>query len=156
MEEFYSEGLKFSCKRCSACCGKTPGVVYLSKRDLEQLCSFYKLSQTEFVEKFCKWEPYYYGQIVLALQSKKNNDCILWNNGCIAYEARPDQCSTYPFWTWMIKDKDMWNECSEDCPGMNQGRLWTKQEIEECSKIYDNNIPLQKEEFDSMIKSGND
>lgn len=148
MEEFYSNGLRFECTRCSGCCGKTPGVVYLSKRDLMELCKFFDMTAQAFVEKYCKWENYYYGQIVLALQSKKNNDCILWDNGCSSYDARPVQCSTYPFWTWMVKDKSMWEECAQDCPGMNKGRLWSKEEIEECMKSYDDNVPLTKEEFD--------
>lgn len=90
---------------------------------------------------------YYGGKIVLALQSKKNNDCILWNEGCSAYEARPIQCSTYPFWDWIVKDKSMWDECSADCPGMNHGRLWSKKEIESYSTQYADNTPLDQEDF---------
>ena len=78
---------------------------------------------------------------------KKNYDCILWNNGCTAYSARPVQCSTWPFWSWMIKTKEMWEECAKECPGMNNGRLWTFEEIEKNRKAYDENIPIRKGEI---------
>lgn len=147
MEKFYKDGLNFSCKRCSFCCGHSPGFVYLSKRDLDALCKHFKMTQKEFVEKYCRQADYYYGTKVLALQEKKNYDCILWENGCSAYNARPIQCSTYPFWTWMTEDRATWDECAKECPGMNQGKLWSKEEIEANRKAYSENTPIHIEEF---------
>ncbi|MCR4953012.1 MAG: YkgJ family cysteine cluster protein [Treponema sp.] len=147
MEKFYKDGLNFSCKRCSFCCGHSPGFVYLSKRDLETLCNHFNLSKKEFVEIYCRWADYYYGTKVLALQEKKNYDCILWENGCSAYEARPVQCSTYPFWSWMLVDAKTWNECAQECPGMNQGKLWTQEEIEKNQRAYSENVPIHFDEF---------
>ena len=150
---FYDNGLKFECQRCSFCCGHSPGFVYLSKRDLDALRGFYNLSVKEFVEKYSRWADYYYGEKVLALLEKSNYDCILWENGCSAYEARPVQCSTYPFWAWMLKDNQTWNDCAKDCPGMNKGRLWTKEEIEKNKSGYVQNTPLKKQEVEDLIKS---
>ncbi len=149
---FYKNGLNFECQRCSFCCGHSPGFVYLSKRDLFKLCEFFKMSVREFVEKYCRWADYYYGDKVLALLEKKNYDCILWENGCSAYSARPIQCSTYPFWSWMIQDEKTWNECAPDCPGMNKGKLWTYEEIEKNKRAYVGNIPLKKEEVLKLIE----
>lgn len=149
---FYKNGLKFSCKRCSQCCGHSPGFVYLSKTDLLKLCDFHQLSVKDFVEKYCRWADYYGGTTVLALQEKKNYDCILWNQGCTSYEARPIQCSTYPFWSWMVNDKTAWDDVAKDCPGMNQGQLWDANYIEENKKLYDENIPIQKEEAEKLIE----
>ena len=151
-EKFYKNGLKFECQRCSFCCGHSPGFVYLSKRDLMELCGFFKMSVKDFVSKYCRWADYYYGTQVLALLEKKNYDCILWENGCSAYEARPIQCSTYPFWAWMIEDEKTWNECAADCPGMNKGKLWPVEEIEKCKKAYVENVPLHREEVMELIK----
>lgn len=111
------------------------------------------MSVTEFVTKYCRWADYYEGKQVLALLEKKNYDCILWENGCSCYEARPVQCSTYPFWSWMIKDKTTWDECAEDCPGMKnmQGKLWTYEEIEANKKAYDSNTPLTRMEVEKMM-----
>ncbi len=150
MECFYENGLQFECTRCSFCCGHSPGFVYLSRNDLEKLLEFFKMPVKEFVEKYCRFVDYYYGETVLALKELKNFDCILWNNGCSAYDARPVQCSTYPFWSWMIKDKKVWDECSKDCPGINRGKILNKNQIEEQKKLYDENRPLKKEEVIKM------
>ena len=151
-EPFYKDGLNFGCQRCSFCCGHSPVFVYLSRRDLTALCDFFKLSVKEFVEKYCRWADYYYGTKVLALQEQKNYDCILWNNGCTAYEARPIQCSTQPFWSWMLEDRKTWDECAAECPGMNKGRVWSFEEIEENLKKYDENKPLHKEDLEDELK----
>lgn len=151
-EKFYKDGLHFGCARCSFCCGHSPGFVYLSHKDLENLCDFFKMKPVDFVEKYCRWVDYYEGQTVLALIEQKNYDCILWNNGCTAYEGRPVQCRTWPFWSWMIKSKEMWEECAKECPGMNKGRLWTFEEIEENRIAYDENKPITDEEFEKVYK----
>jgi len=148
---FYKDGLHFECQRCSYCCGHSPGFVYLSKRDLMTLCEHFKMSVADFVSTYCRWADYYYGTQVLALIEKKNYDCILWNNGCTAYEARPVQCSTYPFWSWMIADEKTWNECAAECPGMNKGRVWPLEEIEANKKAYLDNVPLHREEVEALI-----
>ena len=149
---FYEKGLHFECKRCSFCCGHSPGFVYLSYRDLTALCNFFKMTIKEFVNLKCRWANYYYGVQVLSLREQKNYDCILWNNGCTAYEARPVQCSTYPFWDWMVEDEKTWNDCAKDCPGMNNGRLWTFEEIEKNKIAYSSNVPLKKEEVEKLIQ----
>lgn len=149
-EKFYKDGLHFECQRCSYCCGHSPGFVYLSLKDLDLLCSHFQMERADFIEKYCRWVNYYGGTTVLSLQEKKNYDCILWGEGCTCYEARPVQCRTYPFWSWMIKDKEMWDECAQDCPGMNKGRIWTYEEIELNRHEYDANFPLEKEEFEKL------
>ena len=152
-EPFYKNGLRFGCKRCSFCCGHSPGFVYLSLRDLTELRSFLNMSVTDFVSKYCRWADDYDGGQILALLEKKNYDCILWENGCSCYAARPVQCSTYPFWSWMIKDEATWNECTEDCPGMrnNEGKLWTFEEIEANKNAYDANKPLTRAEVEKLM-----
>ncbi|MCR5725275.1 MAG: YkgJ family cysteine cluster protein [Treponema sp.] len=151
---FYKDGLHFGCQRCSFCCGHSPGFVYLSLRDLTALRTHLNMSVTDFVQTYCRWADYYYGDEVLALLEKKNYDCILWNNGCSCYEARPVQCSTYPFWSWMIKDKETWDECAADCPGMRnqEGKLWSYEEIEAQKKAYDANRPLRRAEVEAMME----
>ncbi len=147
---FYDKGLKFECNRCSDCCRKSPGFVYLSRADLTNLCRWFKLSQQEFIEQYCRWVQYYDNTEVLCLKERSNYDCTLWNKdsgGCAAYGARPVQCSTYPFWSWMIRDQDTWNECGKDCPGINKGRLWSKNEIETQSNLYDKIEPIHKNEL---------
>ena len=145
---FYKNGLKFSCQRCSFCCGHSPGYVYLSRKDLERLCEGTGLSVKDFVAKYCRRADYYEGKTVLALLEKPNYDCIFWDNGCSLYEFRPSQCRTYPFWAWIVKDKATWDEIAKECPGMNatDGKLWPYEEIEKNRQEYIQNQPLTWEE----------
>lgn len=127
---FYSKGLRFSCQRCSACCRHDPGFVHLSENDLNRLCSWSSLAREDFISTYCRWVDRSDGYEYLCLLEKRNYDCILWDNGCIAYEYRPYQCSSYPFWPSLLIDEDWWEANAQDCPGVNQGRLYTKEEIE--------------------------
>lgn len=141
---FFENGLKFECSRCSDCCRLSPGFVYLSKSDLARLCARFNLQYKEFVQKYCRWSPYYNGKEVLCLLEKPNYDCILWENGCLAYAARPVQCSTYPFWTWILKDNATWNKIGQSCRGINKGRLWCKEEILSQMELYRHNLPITR------------
>ena len=132
MEPFYSDGLRFSCRQCSGCCRGAPGFVYLSRRDLESICTFMKVSPEFFTERYCRWVPNG-GVEVLSLIEKSNNDCIFWEagKGCVIYPARPFQCSSYPFWASVLSiGEKSWQALAEDCPGINCGRLHTREEIE--------------------------
>lgn len=150
---FYDNGLKFECNRCSACCRLSPGFVYLSFKDLTRLCKWFGLPRAEFIEKYCRWVQYYDNTEVLCLKERSNYDCTLWDKekgGCSAYGARPVQCSTFPFWSWILKNKTAWDENAKDCPGINVGRIWTKEEIEEQKKLYDENLPLHRYQIETL------
>lgn len=138
-KKWYDKGLNFGCERCSFCCGKTPGFVFLSKSDRKRLYEFLKISEEEFLEKYCRKVTYYGGKEVYALIELKNHDCILWNKGCSCYEARPVQCRTYPFWSWVVSDKETWDDVAKDCPGMNKGTLWPRDYIDQQCALYDEN-----------------
>jgi len=128
-DSFYKNGLHFSCTGCSACCRHDPGFVYLSENDLERLLEWARLPREVFIRVYCRWVPRGDGFEYLCLREKSNFDCILWDIGCIAYESRPLQCSAYPFWPSTLMDEDWWNASAETCPGMNNGRLYTYEEI---------------------------
>lgn len=147
-KKFYEDGLHFQCQQCSHCCRSEPGYVYLSKSDLTKLLVWAKLNKEEFIEKYCRFVPYYDGSEVLCLLEKPGYDCIFWENGgCTAYEARPLQCSTYPFWSFLLESKEMWDAEADACPGINQGILHGKEEIEHCLRVYNANDPLRKGEI---------
>lgn len=150
---FYDNGLKFECNRCSECCRLSPGFVYLSFSDLTKLCVWFKLSRKEFIDTYCRWVQYYDNTEVLCLKERSNYDCVLWdkvNGGCSAYGARPVQCSTFPFWSWLLKSKKDWDDSSKDCPGINNGRIWSKDEIEGQRKLYEENLPLHRYQIEVL------
>ena len=144
---FYENGLNFQCQRCSHCCKDEPGFVYLSKNDLQNLLACYNLTQEEFIKKYCRFVPYYDGSEVLCLLEKENYECILWDNGCTAYNARPIQCSTYPFWSYILKNQQTWNEEAKECPGINKGEKVSFTDIQKAKEMYESNFPLRKSDL---------
>lgn len=57
--------------------------------------------------------------------------CIFFEKGkgCSVYEVRPSQCRDFPFWKCNLTSKSEWEETAKMCPGMNQGREWSPEEI---------------------------
>jgi len=132
---FYEAGLKFSCKRCSSCCRKDPGFVYLSEMDVKNLLATLKMDRNSFISTYCRWVTDWKGNEVLSLKEKSNKDCILWNEGCSVYKARPLQCVTFPFWETITTSVKTWEVTASSCPGMNSGKLHTKKAINDFSKL---------------------
>ena len=133
MEDFFDEGLRFECKRCSACCRFEPGIVSLTEQDLARLAAWANVTREAFIKEYCRRVAVISSsgdeEERLCLKEKENFDCILWSGGCLAYEARPRQCATYPFWPSILKSRERWEKEAESCPGINSGKLYTKGEI---------------------------
>lgn len=51
--------------------------------------------------------------------------------GCSIYEDRPAQCHTWPFWKDNLQSEARWERAARGCPGMNRGRVFPVDEIEE-------------------------
>ncbi len=143
-EAFYSDGLDFSCRQCSFCCCGFPGVVLLSQTDLDRLAKWADLTNEQFIAVYCRWMENDDGKKYLSLREKKNMECIFWDKGCSAYQARPTQCRTYPFWTSVLKDRESWQKESQDCPGINTGSHHSKEEIQEQLELYQSRKPIVK------------
>lgn len=130
-KKFYDEGLRFECQRCSYCCRHEPGFVFLSKKDLNAMVVELNISEDEFIDKYCKKVDIGFFKR-LSLTEKENNDCIFWSEkGCEVYKARPLQCRSYPFWTQIVDDQELWEEESQSCPGIGKGDIHSKKEIED-------------------------
>jgi hypothetical protein len=124
---FFADGLRFRCTRCSACCRYDPGFVFLSRTDADALADFFRMDYSSFVQVYCRWVPAGGGVEYLSLKEKSNYDCFLWGErGCSAYEARPLQCRTFPFWESIT---------AADCPGIGQGPLIPREEIDRLSSL---------------------
>jgi Fe-S-cluster containining protein len=131
-EPFYAAGLRFSCSRCSSCCRGGPGYVFLSKSDLRRLLDRLKLDFPAFFSNYCTLVDNGMG-LSLSLAEKANYDCVFWTErGCSVYEARPVQCSTYPFWAPILDSEEGWRAEASHCPGVGRGELRCRQYIEDC------------------------
>jgi Fe-S-cluster containining protein len=69
----------------------------------------------------------------ISLREKPDYDCVFYagEQGCLVYEDRPSQCRNWPFWRTNVLNQACWDGAAEGCPGMNSGRLYTIEEIEE-------------------------
>lgn len=82
----------------------------------------------------------------MALLEKPNYDCVLWGaDGCQAYDARPIQCSTYPFWSWILESPQSWSQEAKSCKGIDGGKLRSRQEIDGQKFLYDHNLPITRD-----------
>lgn len=126
MKYFFDEGLKFECQRCGDCCIIPDGFVYLYPSEIEEISSRMGMSVEKFKEKYMTQED---GEDVL--KSFPNGECIFYirNEGCRIYDSRPRQCVTFPFWPHNLRSADDWTAVSDECPGVNKGRLHSKDEI---------------------------
>ncbi|MGQ9631999.1 MAG: YkgJ family cysteine cluster protein [bacterium] len=121
---FFEDGLRFTCQRCNKCCTGTPGYVYLSEEDIGRLSKGLEISRESFIKTYCR--PVRGGY---SLIEDERYNCIFWKDGCTVYPHRPYQCRSYPFWAENVRSERAWNEEAKRCPGINVGRLHTKEEI---------------------------
>ena len=132
-KDFLGEGLRFQCKKCSRCCRFEPGIVRLTEPDIARLAAWAKMERDAFVKAYCRLVtvilPSGKEDELLCLKEKENFDCILWRGGCLAYGARPSQCAAYPFWPSILQSRERWEKEAGSCPGINSGRLYSKEEI---------------------------
>mgnify|MGYP000445087340 CR=1 FL=1 len=127
-EKFYSSGLKFSCIRCGKCCCIRDGVVYLQHKDIQRLAKYFQISEKEFLRKYTHTEDKH-----IVLNDFPNGNCIFFDsdNGCTVYKHRPAQCRIFPFWEHIISSRENWEKTARECPGINTGKLYSPEEIEQ-------------------------
>ncbi len=128
---FFHEGIRFECQGSGKCCTSrgTYGYVYLTKKDQKRFADFFGLSTAQFLKQYCREKD---GNVSLIDPPEENGDCLFLENGnrCATYEARPEQCRTWPFWPENMKAKTWRNEIQTYCPGVGKGKLHTREEIE--------------------------
>lgn len=105
--------INFSCKKCGYCCKR--GFVYLTKEEIKNIALFLKLNIKKFIEIYTE-NILWLGRV---LKFEKNK-CVFLNknNLCLIYEARPLQCSKFPYWDWLIEKKNWQNEIKDYCNGI--------------------------------------
>ena len=139
---FYDEGLRFACIRCSKCCRHETGYVFLSERDIQRLVAAAAFAKERFLEAYCRTVPLGGGSFI-SLKEKENFDCIFWeDDGCSVYEHRPLQCRTYPFWAPYLENRYAWEREKRHCPGIGNGKLYSRGEIEAMVAARRNDPPV--------------
>lgn len=128
-EVWYRGGLAFECTGCGRCCsGPQSGYVWVEDLEIERMASQIGVSDIDaFERRFIR----NVGNR-RSLVEYSDGDCIFLDpdtRHCLVYEARPMQCRTWPFWPSHLKSPSDWGQAAAACPGCNQGRLYSLQEI---------------------------
>ena len=128
-DDWYKDGLCFECTRCGDCCSGFPGTVTVDDAEIAALATRLELDDAEFRRRYTR----HMQDGSTSLREEPNYDCVFFagENGCLVYEDRPRQCRDWPFWRKNVLAPESWNAAARSCPGMNQGRLYTLEEIEE-------------------------
>lgn len=116
-------GVRFQCRECGACCGGQPGTVWVTPDERARIAAELVVSPAEFRQKYL-----FRTEGKCSLNECENYDCIFLERNskrCRIYKVRPLQCRLFPFWPSMLKDKNIWNNYADSCPGMNNGKLYS-------------------------------
>lgn len=128
-ELFYEHGLRFECQGSGKCCTSRGefGFVFLTQEDQERLAKHLGSDVTQFQKQYCDQTQ----GIWHLKENKTQPDCLfLKEKRCSTYEARPNQCRTWPFWPEVMNAKSWKSEVESFCPGVGKGKVWSKTEIE--------------------------
>ncbi len=114
---WYKEGLRFKCTGCGKCCTGFPGYVWLTEEDIDRLAKKFELPRAEFLYHYTRQV----GKRYSLKEKGRDHCCILLENKkiCTAYEARPKQCRTFPWWTENLENRDTWNQVKRHCEGID-------------------------------------
>lgn len=132
-QPWYQDGLRFQCTQCGDCCTGAPGYVWVNKEEIAQLAERMEMDVEQFESQLVRKVG-----IRRSLREYPDGDCVLLDpdtRKCMAYEARPRQCRTWPFWDSNLKDPEAWEETCEVCPGAGKGQLHSIGKIEQQRKV---------------------
>ncbi len=125
-DPWYAEGLRFRCTACGQCCTGEPGHVWVTPEEIKRIAKARGLSKHVFRQRYVVRVGKRF-----SLKELDNGDCCMLKDGkCTVYAAKPQRCTTFPFWEPVLESRGEWEEAAERCEGIGQGDLYTQEEIE--------------------------
>ena len=126
-EPWYKDGLRFECNNCGDCCAQWKGYVWLTDDDIARLAAHFRLPVSEVTAKYTENS----GTKHRTLLKKAVGGCFFYNHshGCTIQDAKPNQCSSYPFFRRTLESEDIWQADVRHCPGAEQGAIIPAEEI---------------------------
>jgi Fe-S-cluster containining protein len=100
----------------------------VNKAEIAALAQSASLSVEDFEKKYVRQVG-----VRKSLKEFPNGDCVFFDHEtrrCQAYELRPRQCRTWPFWGSNLATPEAWKATCRDCPGAGTGPLVTLEEIQ--------------------------
>jgi Fe-S-cluster containining protein len=116
---WYGAGLRFRCTQCGDCCSGSEGYVWVNQDEINALAAVRGMEPAAFEAAFVKRVG-----VRRSLIERPGGDCVLLDETtrrCTAYDARPRQCRTWPFWDSNLRSPEAWAEAAAACPGCNMG-----------------------------------
>lgn len=121
-----TDGLRFECTQCGACC-KNPGVILFTPQDILRVSDFLDLTPEAFKERYLAF--YDAGQWSIDVGPEQPCVFLDQEQRCSIQEVKPWQCSAYPFWYEIVDDVEGWYAEKERCEGIGQGKRHSPEEI---------------------------
>ena len=135
-EKWYVAGLHFECQQCGRCCaGPNQGYIWVTRPEIKLIADFLKVEPKQLRQTYLRRV----GLRTTIIEQSSTKDCIfLWKidgqKRCMIYPVRPSQCREWPFWPENLVNADGWNRAVQKCSGINRGKDYSFEEIEEIKK----------------------
>ena len=132
-QQWYADGLQFTCTQCGNCCTGPPGYVAFTKEEADAIADYLGITVKEFRKRFThkvfgidslEERPSQFGFDCIFLKRDDSDKAI-----CSIYPVRPAQCRTWPFWSDNIESPRTWKKTQGLCPGSGSGQLYPVEEI---------------------------
>lgn len=124
---WYRDGIRFRCTEAGKCCHAHGEYdrVYLDDGEAHALATQLGMEFAAFEAQHVLHED---GHRLIRF---RDGACpFLDGKHCSVYQARPRQCSSWPFWRENLKKKVWDREIASFCPGIGQGPLFTREQID--------------------------
>ena len=122
-EFIQKEGFSFrfnpeACIECQGrCCNGSSGNIFVNSKEIKAISRFLGIDFSKFMEEHLIRVSYKFS--IKERKTDKNYACIFFDkkkNICSIYPVRPNQCRTFPFWSYF---KDKLEEVAKECPGIS-------------------------------------
>ncbi len=124
-DPWFADGVRFDCTSCGRCCRRT-GVVAFLDDDVTRAASHLGLTEDAFRAKHLEHQD---GHWFVDVYVEHPCHFLSTEGLCTIHEAKPLQCSSYPFWPELFEEMNAWDAEQTYCEGINQGTLRPLDEI---------------------------